>query len=216
MKTLGTAIIMKNEEEMLPRCLNSLKGIDQIVCLDTGSTDSTVEIAKKYTDKVYTHYTWNSDFAEARNEALKFLETDWCLVIDCDEVLADGGIQKIKNFLNSGSAYKYDAITLPVITMAEDGNQARVHKRIPEIYWERPAHNILVHDHTKEYHLDVKVYSDFSPAHHANPTRTIQILTESIAKDPADLRNYFYMGREFMFKGDVGSAMYFFQKYLEK
>jgi glycosyltransferase involved in cell wall biosynthesis len=216
MKSLGAYMIVKDEAEMITRCLSSLTGIDELVILDTGSTDDTVSICQKFTDKVLTHYKWNSNFAEARNESLKHLTTDWALVIDADEVMQEGGISKLKNFLNSGSAHKYDAISIPVITMAEDGNQPRVHKRIDEIYWERPAHNILVHDQDKEYSLDVKIYSDFSPAHNNDPIRTIKILTEAISKDPSDLRNYFYMGREFMFKGDVGSAMYFFLKYIDK
>lgn len=214
MKTLGCAMIMKDEEEMLPRCLKSIEGLDQIVILDTGSTDSSVEIAKTFTKDVFTHYTWNANFAEARNEALKFLKTDWALVIDCDEVLDNGGVSKIKNFLNSGSAYKYDAISLPVITMAEDGDQVRVHKVCPEIYWDRPAHNILVHDHAKEYKLNVKIYSDYSPSHFKNPARTIEILQDSIIKNPADLRNYYYMARELMFKGDIGGAAIYFMEYI--
>ena len=50
---LEVVMIVRNEEELLPRCLNSVKGVDSIIITDTGSTDSTKEIASKYTDKIY-------------------------------------------------------------------------------------------------------------------------------------------------------------------
>jgi len=58
MVTIGASLIVKNEEVMLSQCLESLKGFDEIVIVDTGSTDKTIEIAKKYTDKVYTDFIW--------------------------------------------------------------------------------------------------------------------------------------------------------------
>ena len=67
MITISLCMIVKNEEEVLERCLNSLKGLmDEIIIVDTSSTDSTKEIAARYTDKIYD-FSWCDDFAAARN-----------------------------------------------------------------------------------------------------------------------------------------------------
>jgi glycosyltransferase involved in cell wall biosynthesis/Tfp pilus assembly protein PilF len=80
-------VITYNEEEMLFDCLQSAcNWVDQIVVADTGSTDKTVEIAKKFGAKVI-HHRWLEDFSAARNEALEYAEGDWILVLDADERL---------------------------------------------------------------------------------------------------------------------------------
>ncbi|MBC7084270.1 MAG: glycosyltransferase [Firmicutes bacterium] len=87
---ISLCMIVKNEEEFLPGCLDSVKGVvDEIIIVDTGSTDRTVEIARQYGAKVY-HYEWNDDFAAARNESLKHATCGWILVLDADERLEPG------------------------------------------------------------------------------------------------------------------------------
>ncbi len=82
---LSLSMIVKNEEKYLEDCLKSVKDIaDEIVIVDTGSSDATKEIAKKYTDKVYD-FNWIDDFSAARNEALKRSSGKWILYMDADE-----------------------------------------------------------------------------------------------------------------------------------
>lgn len=86
-QTVGVAMIVRDEEEMLPRTLAAVvDGVDEIVIVDTGSRDRTVEIAESFGARVL-HHEWSGDFSEARNIALDALTTDWVLVIDADEVL---------------------------------------------------------------------------------------------------------------------------------
>ncbi|WP_157794021.1 glycosyltransferase [Paenibacillus donghaensis] len=84
--TLGVHLIVKNEADLLPRCLESLAGADEIVVTDTGSGDETRSIARSYGARLY-ELAWNDDFSAARNHGLAQAATDWILVMDADEVL---------------------------------------------------------------------------------------------------------------------------------
>jgi tetratricopeptide (TPR) repeat protein len=84
---VSLCMIVKNEEEFLPKCLQSIAGVvDEINVVDTGSTDRTIEIAKSFGARV-EHREWRNDFAWARNEALAMATKRWILVLDADEVL---------------------------------------------------------------------------------------------------------------------------------
>ncbi|MBI5799635.1 MAG: glycosyltransferase [Verrucomicrobia bacterium] len=80
-------VIAKNEEKFLGQCLDSVRGLaDQLIVVDTGSTDSTVEIAKMRGAEVYSH-PWEDDFSAARNAALAHATGDWVMFLDADEEL---------------------------------------------------------------------------------------------------------------------------------
>jgi glycosyltransferase involved in cell wall biosynthesis len=80
-------MIVKNEEKVLARCLESLRGIaDEIIIVDTGSTDRTKEIARKYTDRIYD-FKWCNDFAAARNYSFSRAHCDFIYAADADEML---------------------------------------------------------------------------------------------------------------------------------
>jgi glycosyltransferase involved in cell wall biosynthesis len=87
MISISICVIVKNEEAILSRCLDSLKGIgDEIIIVDTGSTDKTKEIASKYTDKIFD-FKWIDDFSAARNFAFSKATKDYIYTADADEVL---------------------------------------------------------------------------------------------------------------------------------
>jgi len=87
MATLGLSMIVKNEAQALGPCLQSVSGIvSQIVVADTGSTDSTTDIARQCGATVAS-VPWGNHFANARNAALDLMQTDWILVLDADEEL---------------------------------------------------------------------------------------------------------------------------------
>ncbi len=100
---LSIGMIVKNEEKVLERCLKSLKPImeaipSELIIADTGSTDSTVEIARKYTDNVYS-FEWINDFAAARNYTIDHARGQWYLYIDADEYF-DADISEIIKFFS--------------------------------------------------------------------------------------------------------------------
>lgn len=96
---ISLAMIVKNEEENLNSCLNSIyKIVDEIIIVDTGSTDKTKEIAFKYTNKIYD-FTWCEDFSKARNFSLDKCTADWIIVMDADDTLIEGNRLDIENFI---------------------------------------------------------------------------------------------------------------------
>lgn len=87
MLPISVCIIAKNEEKHIEECLKRLKPYQcEIVLADTGSTDNTLKIAAKYTDKI-CHFDWINDFSAAKNYAVSQASNDWILSIDCDEYL---------------------------------------------------------------------------------------------------------------------------------
>ncbi|WP_268049150.1 glycosyltransferase [Clostridium ganghwense] len=92
-------MIVKNEEENLEKCINAAKKyVDEIIIVDTGSDDSTKEIAYKFTNYVYD-FEWCNDFAKARNFSISKANNDWILVIDADEIITDFNKENVLNFI---------------------------------------------------------------------------------------------------------------------
>ena len=107
--SLSLCMIVKNEENTLARCLESVKDIvDEIIMVDTGSTDGTIDIAKKYESKIF-FYKWDNSFANARNYSLSKASKDWILIMDADDELVnedkDKVIDLITNENNKLNAY---------------------------------------------------------------------------------------------------------------
>lgn len=101
MKTLNLVMIVKNEERCLERCLASVKDlVDDIIIVDTGSEDSTKQIALSFGAKVFD-YVWKNDFSDARNFALSKSDSDWNLILDADEYLIQGNRQDVLKFLEN-------------------------------------------------------------------------------------------------------------------
>ena len=98
---LSLCMIVKDEEENLDKCLKSVaEFVDDIVIVDTGSTDSTKAIAKQYTKKVYC-FEWCNDFSKARNFSISKAYNDWILILDADEILYNIDKEKVYSFIEN-------------------------------------------------------------------------------------------------------------------
>lgn len=107
MKTLSVTLIVKNERDNLTRLLPMLNFADEIVVVDTGSTDGTVDVASRYTDKVY-HFRWVDDFSKARNYAISKATCEYIMWLDADDVLPEctqTSLQKWKNTQENADVY---------------------------------------------------------------------------------------------------------------
>ncbi|KPL57696.1 TPR domain-containing glycosyltransferase [Rossellomorea vietnamensis] len=103
---VGLHMIVKNEADNLPQCLSSIKPfVDEMIIVDTGSSDRTKEIAASYGAKVI-EAPWENDFSKARNISLEHAKTDWILYLDADEVL-HGESKQFRQFLSSSNMEAY-------------------------------------------------------------------------------------------------------------
>lgn len=170
MKQLSVCMIVKDEQDLLPRCLDSLQGIaDEIIIVDTGSQDETKAIAKRYTDKIYD-YQWNQDFAAARNESLRHATGKWILVLDADEYLAKDDSKEWIRFVNEEEVVSHIAYTLPIINFTGEKEHedeittspvTRLFPNFKHIHFERPIHEQLTRGAQGElYHkkIDLNIY----------------------------------------------------------
>ncbi|MBI9049494.1 MAG: glycosyltransferase [Anaerolineaceae bacterium] len=102
--SLSICLIVKNEEQYLESCLSSIFGkVDEIIIVDTGSTDRTLEIARQYSNKVF-NIAWPNDFSIARNVSLEKANGDWILVLDADETIDADQLLKLYDLINQTNA----------------------------------------------------------------------------------------------------------------
>ncbi len=141
---LSLCMIVKNEEIALPKCLSSVKEVvNEIVVLDTGSTDRTVEIAQHKGAKVY-HFDWCNDFSAARNQALNYVTGDWILVLDADETLTAEIVPHLQQAILSDRYLVINLLRQEVgAAQSPYSLVSRLFRRHPNIYFSRPYHALI-------------------------------------------------------------------------
>lgn len=147
--TITLCMIVKDEEEVLQKCLNSVKEIcDEIIIVDTGSTDKTKEIAKEFTENVID-FLWINDFSAARNFSFSHATKDYILWLDADDILLKEDLQKFKN-LKKDLDISIDAVSMRYHTAFDEyGNPTfsfrrnRLVKRENNFQWIGPVHEYL-------------------------------------------------------------------------
>ncbi len=108
---LSLCMIVKNEEDFIGRAISSVREIvDDIVVVDTGSTDSTVEIARKFNARIFP-FKWSNNFSEAKNFSISQATGEWILVLDADEIVAKRDIQTLLELTGSEDYFGYSLIT---------------------------------------------------------------------------------------------------------
>ena len=101
MTTLSLCMIVKNEEEVIERCLNSIEGMcDEIIIVDTGSTDKTIELISKYKKVKLFHFKWIEDFSAARNFSFSHASQDLILWLDADDIVKPKDLKILQSIKN--------------------------------------------------------------------------------------------------------------------
>ena len=203
MITLSLCMIVKNEHDTLRRCLECAKDIaDEIIIVDTGSTDDTKEIALKYTDKVYD-FKWVCDFSKARNYSFSKATKDYIMWLDADDVILNEDIEKIK-ILKKILTPDIDMVFFKYnLNLDENGIPAlsyyreRIVKRSKDYKWISPIHEVIERK-GKVLYEDIAI--THKKLHPSDPTRNINIF-ENMKKQNIkfDARQTFYYARELMY-----------------
>lgn len=142
-------MIVKNEEDTLPRCLESVQGlVEEIVIVDTGSTDRTREVALAYTDKLY-EFPWRDDFSAARNASFSQATQQYCLWLDADDVIdpeSREGFLELKALLPPQT----DVVMLPYHTAFDEQGRPsftyyreRLIRRLSGLSWRGAVHEAI-------------------------------------------------------------------------
>ena len=141
---VSLCMIVKNEETTLPKCLGSVNNfVDEVVVLDTGSTDKTPQIAAQFGAKVY-YWTWNNNFSDARNEALKYVTGDWILVLDADETLTPEIIPFLQVVIHKEEYLVINLVRQEVgSTQSPYSLVSRLFRNHRNIYFDRPYHALI-------------------------------------------------------------------------
>lgn len=206
--TITCCMIVKNEETYLEKCLESIQNyVDEIVIVDTGSTDKTVDISSRYTEKVYFH-PWEGSFSKARNQSLSYATSDWIFIIDGDEELLEGNGEKLrKTVLEAGSA---DAFLVNTVSTYSNGkktarhNSERLFRNNGVIHYEGIVHNLVKgassvkasNIEVMHYGYDVdekKAYEKF--------IRTTELLKKQINENPQDPMPHHYLSASYIARG---------------
>ncbi|WP_368293959.1 glycosyltransferase [Dehalobacter sp. TBBPA1] len=125
---LSIGMMVKNEEKNLERCLESLKPLlnavsSELIIVDTGSTDQTVEIAQKYTDKIYFH-PWENDYSKMRNITVRYARGEWFMFVDADEELK--GYEPIVQFISTKVSKNINAAAIQIDNIFQTNNTSKV------------------------------------------------------------------------------------------
>ncbi len=220
-------MIVKNEAENLLRCLESVRGVvDEIVVVDTGSTDDTVAVAERSGARVF-HFAWCDDFSAARNEAVAHARGTWILALDADEALTREARRKLRSLLNDERFQAY-LINIRSTVKASRSQLAvinawpRLFRNRPEIRYEGRVHEqispsiariggtVAATDLVIEH---LGYHQDFTDQQ-GKQARNLCLLEQELAERPEDPMTMFHYGEALGLGGRIREAVEAYRKAL--
>ena len=220
-------LIVKNEEEHIANCLEPIKNLDQeIIIVDTGSSDSTISIAQKYTDKIY-HFDWINDFSAARNYAMEKAENDFVFFLDADEYTTSFNISKLYSMAQTypdaigritrrNKCLASDNSTIIFIDPVERFFNRKYY------YYTGSIHEQVTSRTSKPltgYMMDWIVYHE---GYYASPEklkekgqRNAALLLKELESNPNDAYIYYQLGQSYSLYNDYKEALKYYQKGFE-
>jgi glycosyltransferase involved in cell wall biosynthesis len=217
-------MIVKNEAENLPRCLESVKNfVDEMVVVDTGSTDNSKAIAQRYGAKIYD-FKWIDDFSAARNYGLEQASGEWILVLDADEALDEQSRLSLRSILIDSKVDAYNCILRNVLSVEPQlvyhdqvfQGWIRIFRNRPQYRFESIYHESVFPSLLRQNALIEN--SSFIIWHYgllkegvqggeiARRERAWRYLQKAVEEDPYNGNLLFYLGNEYYTRGDLENA----------
>ena len=218
MPTISLCMIVKNEEIYIARCLDSIAElVDEIIIVDTGSTDKTVEIVSNYTSKVYS-YPWKDDFSEARNYSFSRASMDYCMWMDADDVLEEEERNKFLQ-LKQSLLPDTDIVMMKYNTAFDEAGRPSF-----SYFRERWIRNCTQYRWIGEVHEVIPpngnvIYSDIAICHRkleaGDPDRNLKIYQKMIMYGKTlEPRQQYYYGRELYYHKQYEKAVSVLEQFL--
>ena len=218
MHTLSVCMIVKNEEEVLSRCLASaVQFADEVVVVDTGSVDKTKQIARQYTEKVYD-FAWQDDFAKARNFAFSKGTCDYLMWLDADDVVTPENVERIRELKRTMDGavdlvmmqYRvaFDAAGHPTFAYERE----RIVKRSAGFVWEGAVHEVIA-PAGRILHSDIAI--EHRKEKPGDPDRNLRIYQAMVDRGEAlEPRAQYYYARELYYHAAYQQAADVFEAFL--
>lgn len=230
MVLLSLSMIVKNEEQTLARVLACAQQCcDELVVVDTGSTDNTVAIAESFGARVF-HFEWINDFAAARNVSLSHCTGEWVMWLDADDYLNPDAIQLINELKQTKMSdpgidvmfgtyvFHVDACGRPLSSTTRE----RIFRRLPTLAWDGPVHEIVrVHDGVHNTLLVPQLEVIHDPQKPKDPDRYMALIESHLQpldevdisqlNTFLDIRYYYYFAMELLKRHRYAEAMEYFQ-----
>lgn len=215
-KSISLCMIVKDEERYIERCFRSVQGIvNEIIVVDTGSTDATIEIAKKYDAKVFD-FVWNDDFSAARNFSLEKATGEYILVLDADEYIdpnsniqeslelgKDYYINRIKNYSSELNVRYHEAVRLFKNNRGlKYFGKIHEHLNIQEQDYNFTYSSVLIH-HVGYMGEVVKAKNKID--------RNLKLLLDETKKNPTGY-NFFNLAKQYKQMKEINKALDYFKK----
>ena len=219
MQTISLCMIVRDEEKNLANCLSSIQDIvDEIVVVDTGSSDRTKEIALKYTDKVLD-FTWVDDFSKARNFAFEQASMDYILWLDADDLLLPVDQTKLK-ILKDSLDPSVDGVMMKYNTGFDvEGNvtfsfyRERLVKRAGRSQWKEPVHEYL---ETSGKIIQSDICVTHNKKHGTSSKRNLEIYEKLLLNgEELSPRGLYYYARELKDNGRYTESIDYFLQFLD-
>lgn len=217
---ISLCMIVKNEARALPSCLSSTRPwVDEIVVVDTGSTDDTREIARSFGAQL-VEWAWRDDFAAARNESLRHATGDWILVLDADETLSDGAGTELRAACATAPADVVAYLVKIVCPRDGDGGLVRLNwfprlfRKLPGVQFEGVIHEQVIGSLAGRGQVErskIEVlhggYTLSADQIMAKARRNLGLLERQLRQDPSYAPGWFQIAETYVLLGKMDDAI---------
>jgi tetratricopeptide (TPR) repeat protein len=225
---ISLCMIVKNEEIFLEGCLKSVQNVvDEIILVDTGSTDRTLDIAKAFDAKQFS-FTWINDFSAARNEALSHATGEWILYLDADERLKSGQEEKLRQLLSQSNIHAYNvwiegSVNLRDGAVVQRNAYPRIFRSYPSVRFEGRVHEQITPSlermewaiHPSDLMIEHLGYGQGFNTVVEKAQRNREILKKQLEEEPKNAYARFQFGNTLSVLGEYNEAYQELQKALE-